>query len=561
MGSDLYLENGLPSNVEAECSILGAILLDGTIENPICRQAEDLLKREDFFLDSHRRIFDKMIVLYGRGSIIDLITLSDELRRSAEFEQIGGATYIASFIDGVPRTNSIEHYCHIVKYRSRERQAIALLDDTLTQLIARDQELDALLEQFEPRMARIVESASDARMVRGVYPTLNAFFEADIEEPEEILFGIHRGEVAGLLAMTNYGKSTALLNTALSIAAGETCCPLAPTVPTPRRVLYIDSESPAARANADLQTMIHGISDTKTARQNFGIVVDASINGEPLNLSRSEHFKRVVALARSHRSDLVIVDTAASAFELQDENSNAEVTRRIMNPLKRLARAANCVIVFTHHIGKSNETQTGEGAYRGRGASAFGALSRAVFTIERDAKKGSEYIVLSCAKIKGRPFEPVLLKLNMDTRWFELCDERPEERPHPPTAREIADFVARQKGVRTDDIKEHFAGRASDRTITGRIADAERLGLIEKPTQKAPWRSCNGKNGHFRAGAKVVAESTDGAFMQYANPIRDCMNAQTRSNGGSAGEFGCCPNCGADGIRYTYCDRCGEMVR
>ena len=103
---DPFFEKGLPSNPEAERSILGAILLDNTV----CNQAIELLRREDFFLDSHRRIYDKMVALTERGMPIDLITLTDELRRAAEFEQIGGATYIASLIDGVPRTDTIEHY-------------------------------------------------------------------------------------------------------------------------------------------------------------------------------------------------------------------------------------------------------------------------------------------------------------------------------------------------------------------------------------------------------------------------------------------------------------------
>jgi hypothetical protein len=210
------------------------------------------------------------------------------------------------------------------------------------------------------------------------------------------------------------------------------------------------------------------------------------INGSPLNLSKPDHFKRVVALANSHRADLVVIDTAASAFELQDENSNAEVTRRVLNPLKQLARECNCAVIFTHHMGKATETQTGEGAYRGRGASAFGALSRTIFTLERDAKKGLEYIVLNCAKVKGQPFEPVLMKLNIDTRWFELCDKKPEARPEPPTAQEVADFVAGQDEARTEDIKKHFASRGSARTIDNRIKDAARLGLIMKPNQKAP---------------------------------------------------------------------------
>jgi hypothetical protein len=112
---------------------------------------------------------------------------------------------------------------------------------------------------------------------------------------------------------------------------------------------------------------------------------------------------------------------------MQDENSNAEVTRHVMNPLKRLAREANCGVVFTHHMGKAGETLSGDSAYKGRGASAFGGLSRTIFTLEKDVSKGPGYAVLSCVKVKGAAFEPTLLKLNPETRWFEVCHSKPTE--------------------------------------------------------------------------------------------------------------------------------------
>jgi AAA domain len=404
------------------------------------------------------------------------------------------------------------------------------------------------------------DEATKKSAVSGVYMNLNAFFNAKFEEPEPILYGLHRGEVGGLLAITNYGKSTKLLNVALSIAAGERLWPLASIVPQPRRVFYLDFESPASRSQADLQTMIRGVSNSREARQNFMIVVDAVIKDSPLSLSKADHFKYVVALAKHHRADLVVIDTAASAFELMDENSNAEVTRRVMNPLKQLAREVNCAVVFTHHIGKSNETQTGEGAYRGRGASAFGALSRTIFTLERDVKKGPEYVVLTCAKIKGQPFEPVLLKLNQATRWFETCDEKPEARPQPPTAQEIAEFVKTQPST-TADLCEHYKERASKRTVEQRIKEAERLGAIFKPNQKAPWRFRNGKNDDSLPLDVTIENATDAGFPQSANPIGDCGNAETPAEGGSFGEFASCSSCGAAGLPHTHCDRCGEFLR
>jgi replicative DNA helicase len=150
---DPFFEKGLPSNVEAERTILGAVLLD----NSVCNQAVELLKRDDFFLDSHRRIFDKMIVLSERVSSIDLITLGDELRRAGEFEQIGGATYIASLIDGVPRTDNIEHYARIVKKKSMLRKLITASNQIIARAFDEEDDADIIIDQAEQAIFQIAE--------------------------------------------------------------------------------------------------------------------------------------------------------------------------------------------------------------------------------------------------------------------------------------------------------------------------------------------------------------------------------------------------------------------
>jgi replicative DNA helicase len=151
--SDPFLDKGLPSNIEAERSILGAILLDNTL----CNQAIELLRREDFFLDSHRRIYDKMIALIESGQPIDFITLTDELRRAGEFEQVGGATYIASLIDGVPRTDTIEHYAKIVKSKAMLRRLITASNQIIARCFDEDTDADTIIDEAEQMIFQIAE--------------------------------------------------------------------------------------------------------------------------------------------------------------------------------------------------------------------------------------------------------------------------------------------------------------------------------------------------------------------------------------------------------------------
>src|SRR5437762_13568857 len=118
---DMTLERPLPQNLEAERAVLGAILLDSAL----CNQAIELLKRDDFFLDAHRRIFERMIILSDTARAIDMITLQEELMRAGELEQVGGMAYVASLIDGAVRTTNIEHYAKIIKGKSVLRRLIS----------------------------------------------------------------------------------------------------------------------------------------------------------------------------------------------------------------------------------------------------------------------------------------------------------------------------------------------------------------------------------------------------------------------------------------------------
>src|ERR1700741_1045964 len=97
-------DRGLPSSIEAERSILGSILLDG---DSMYTEAAESLSADDFYLDSHRCVYRCMSELARANTSIDLITIQKELPKRKQLETIGGAGYLASLTDGVPRRASI----------------------------------------------------------------------------------------------------------------------------------------------------------------------------------------------------------------------------------------------------------------------------------------------------------------------------------------------------------------------------------------------------------------------------------------------------------------------
>src|SRR6266850_401744 len=116
------LERPLPNSPESERAILGAIILN----NALISQAIELLKPEDFYVGSHRRIFVAMTVLFERGSEINPILIGEELRRDGGLESAGGVTFITNLTYGLPHYASIAAYAKVVRGSSLMRQLIKI---------------------------------------------------------------------------------------------------------------------------------------------------------------------------------------------------------------------------------------------------------------------------------------------------------------------------------------------------------------------------------------------------------------------------------------------------
>jgi len=229
MPPEVTIERPLPSSLEAERGILGAVLLD----NQSLHAALEILRIEDFFSDHHRRIFDGMMELASASKAIDLLTLSDELRRKGELESAGGVAYLASLVDGVPRISNVPHYARIVKEKSMMRHLVqtahAIEQRALEAEVGADEMLDSaeseifrlaedrvrqgfvtvkeLVSQNYERLERLV---SEGRTVTGLatgYPAL-----------DEMTSGMQPSDLIILAARPSMGKTSLALNIAENVA-------------------------------------------------------------------------------------------------------------------------------------------------------------------------------------------------------------------------------------------------------------------------------------------------------------------------------------------------------
>src|SRR5260370_3701876 len=104
-------ERALPNSSEAERAILGAVLLD----NGLISQAIELLRPEDFYVPSHRKIFVAMIGLFERGSEINPILIVEELKKENALESVGGISFITNLTYGLPHSTNIINYPNVVR--------------------------------------------------------------------------------------------------------------------------------------------------------------------------------------------------------------------------------------------------------------------------------------------------------------------------------------------------------------------------------------------------------------------------------------------------------------
>src|SRR6187455_1153450 len=170
-------ERTLPHNLEAERSVLGAILL----HNDAFNLAAEVIDAADFYRDAHRRIFDKMVKLAERGDAIDLVTLKEELGRANELDEVGGPAYITALVDGVPRSTNIEHYAKIIKEKATLRDLIVSANKILVTAYDAEEEADVILDQAEHAIFAIADDK-----VRDGFVSLRDLAQSSLDTIEKL---------------------------------------------------------------------------------------------------------------------------------------------------------------------------------------------------------------------------------------------------------------------------------------------------------------------------------------------------------------------------------------
>jgi replicative DNA helicase len=226
---------GLPANIDAEKTILGAILLD----NESFFDDSAVIEAEDFSLDSHRIIYRAMTnILFGmvEGSkAVDIITLAHELNRINSIGAVGGVAYLASLTEGLPRRPVIGEYVRIVKDKAMLRRVMVLCSTAIARAESQNETALQIVNALETQLAEVTDSGvvtsavSIGSVTKAIEDSVMKAREISsektalemtwgLEEWDKATKGCYRGEFSILSGESGGGKTALMIQTAIANA-------------------------------------------------------------------------------------------------------------------------------------------------------------------------------------------------------------------------------------------------------------------------------------------------------------------------------------------------------
>jgi replicative DNA helicase len=370
-----YSISTLPANIEAERSILGAILLDNLSYN----QAAEHLHPEDFSLDSHRRIYARMIDLAESSRPIDLITLIDELQRSKELPSVGDVGYISSLLDGVPDRPSIEHYIKIVRDKALLRGLIHAANAAIARAADQSDAAEDVLNDVQAEIFTLSEKrigrgflnvteivkdsfgSVDALLQRGQRITGLATHYTDLDE---LTSGLQKQDLVILAARPSMGKTAFAMNIAENAAIHDSKVVGIFSLEMSREALLQRLLCSRARVDAhkmrtgslwrdDMQRVVRAMEELTTSK----IFID-----DTPGISVSEMRAKARRLQQSCGGlDLLVVDylQLMSGGGKRYENRTQEVSA-ISRGLKALAKELKVPVIALSQLSRAPESRGGD---------------------------------------------------------------------------------------------------------------------------------------------------------------------------------------------------------
>ncbi|NTU66626.1 MAG: replicative DNA helicase [Candidatus Moranbacteria bacterium] len=365
-----------PQSIEAEYSVLGSLMLD---KDAIIKVA-NFLHIGDFYKSDHNLIYEAILELYEKREPIDVLSLSNRLEEKGQLEKIGGATYLAGLVGGVPTSSNVAHYAKVVQKKSTLRNLISTAneigelgykeeEDVEKILDVAEQKLFSISQKFikqdfvpiksilESAFNRIDELHKGDHQLRGIpsgYPDLDG-----------ILAGFQKSDLIILAARPSVGKTTLALDFARQIAVKQ-------KVGVGIFSLEMSSDQLvdrmlAAESGVDLWRLRtgrlktgEGDDDFQRIGQAMGVLSEAPIFIDDAGSANVMEIRTMARRLQSEHNVGVIIIDYLQLMEGRASNSNNRVNEisEISRALKQLARELNIPVIALSQLSRSVESRS-----------------------------------------------------------------------------------------------------------------------------------------------------------------------------------------------------------
>ncbi len=222
---DEALDKLPPQNLEAEQSILGAILLD----NEALLKALEVISDDDFYRESHRKIFNAMVELFEENEPIDLITITNRLKTKNQLDAVGGVSYLSSLVNTISTSANVRYHCRIVREKSLMRNLIRSATGIVTTAYEENLPADELVDLAEKTIFEISDKRIKApfsklkevikdsfEMIERLYDRKEAItgVPSGFRDLDELTTGFQPGDLIIVGGRPSMGKTAFALNLA-----------------------------------------------------------------------------------------------------------------------------------------------------------------------------------------------------------------------------------------------------------------------------------------------------------------------------------------------------------
>ena len=359
-----------PQSLEAEMSILGGILIDNDAINRVL----EILLPEDFYRESHRKIFQAMMRLSDQREPSDLITMTDILRKQGELEEVGGAAYLATLVDYVPTAANISYYCKIVKEKAVNRKLISVATEIVTRGYDEQADVNELLDVAQKQIYEISENKLRPQyvpvqaVVKDTFKILKSLHDrkelitgtpTGYTDLDTMTAGFQPGDLIIIAARPSMGKTTLALNIAQYASAESK-----KKIPSAIFSLEMGKEQLVMRffasiARVDFGKMRTGHfqdSDWPRLTRAAGVLHDSKIfiDDTPA-ISVLELRSKARRLKSEHDIGLIIVDYLQLMRGGTNPESRQQEISEISRSLKALAKELNVPVVALSQLNRELE--------------------------------------------------------------------------------------------------------------------------------------------------------------------------------------------------------------